>query len=170
MKTTIKLVLVITAVALCSNISAQNLKLAHINIQELVGAMPEYDSATVKLQKYAKDLESDLDAIRLELNRKYEDYNKNSAGLTDIVLQSRQQELVAMQQRVAAFQEQAQESYSTENEKLMQPVIEKANKAIETVAKEQGVTYVLNAQVLHFKAVGTLDLLPAVKQHLGIKN
>jgi outer membrane protein len=50
----------------------------------------------------------------------------------------------------------------------MQPVYEKANKAIEDVAKEQGVTYVLTSQAVLFKATGTLELLPAVKKHLGI--
>jgi Skp family chaperone for outer membrane proteins len=56
-----------------------------------------------------------------------------------------------------------------EQEKLMQPIIEKANKAIETVAKEQGISLVISETVLHFKAVGTINLLPAVKQYLGIK-
>jgi outer membrane protein len=168
MKTTVKLVLTISVIALCSNVSAQNLKLAHINLQELITTMPEYDSAMVKLQKYAQDLEKEIESMQVELNRKQEDFSKNSANLTDIVRSSKEQELMAMYQRVQNFQQQAQESYQQENQKLIQPVIEQANKAIETVAKEQGITYVLDNQAFHYKAVGTVDLLPAVKKHLGI--
>ena len=171
MKTTLKLVLAIALFALCSNVSAQTLKLAHINMEELIVSMPEYDSATVKLQKVAKGIDEELESMRVELNRKYEDYLKKRDDLTELVRSSKEQDIQALNQRIQVYQEQAQESYQQEQAKLMQPVLEKANKAIETVAKEQGVTYVISAnnQILLFKAVGTLDLLPAAKQHLGIK-
>ena len=69
------------------------------------------------------------------------------------------------------FEQQAQEDAQKEQGKLFQPLYEKANKALEDVAKEQGITYVISAnpQILLFKAVGSLDLLPAVKQKMGIK-
>jgi len=171
MKTTLKLVLVIAFVALCGNVSAQNLKLAHINMQELIASMPENDSAMVKLNKLQQTLEEEMENIQVEYRRKLDDYSKVEANLTDIVKQSKIQELQSLQQRIQLFQEQAQQSLESEYNKLMQPVVEKANKAIETVAKEQNITYVLsdNPQIIPFKAIGTLDLLPAVKQHLGIK-
>jgi len=170
MKITLKLVLAITALALCSNISAQTLKLAHIDMQELIEAMPEYDSAMVKMQRFVQVLEEELDLITTERNKKLEEYTKNQANWTDLVRQSRGDEITGMNQRIQVFQEQAQESIQVEQNKLMQPVIEKANKALDKVAMEQGVTYVIssNTQILLFKAPGTLDLLPAVKKQLGI--
>jgi outer membrane protein len=171
MKTIVKLVIAIVLVALCSNVSAQNLKVAHINIQELITAMPEYDSAMVKLQKYGQELQKVIEEMQVELNRKYEDFSKNQANLNDLVRQARTEEITIMQQRLQAFQQQAEENYGQEQEKLVQPVVEKANKAIEAVAKEQNITYVFSSspQIIHYKAVGTIDLLPAAKQHLGIK-
>ena len=172
MKNTLKLALLAGVfVAFCNTVSAQNLKLAHINMQELIVTMPEYDTAMVKLQKFGKDLENEIELLQVEFNRKYDDYLKNRDNQTDLVRRTREEELQQMSQRMQTFQQQAQESYAVEQEKLIQPVVEKANKALETVAKEQGVTYVMSAdpQILLFKAIGTLDLLPAVKQHLGIK-
>ena len=170
MKITLKLVFAVAAIALCSNISAQNLKLAHINLDELIASMPEYDSAMVKMQKFVQDLETELELLNVERNKKIEDYTKNQANWTDLVRSSREQEITGFNQRIQMFQEQAQESIQQEQGKLMQPVIEKANKAVEAVAKEQGITYVIgaNPQILIYKAVGTTDLLPAVKKHLGI--
>jgi len=170
MKNTIKLVFAIVAVALCSTVSAQTPKLAHINIEDLIIAMPEYDSATVKVEKLRKVLETEVEDLQVEFRKKLDDYQKNEANLTEIVKQSRQTELQSLSQRVQNFIEDAQQELEMENNKLMMPVWEKANKAVENVAKEQGVTYVFSAnpQILIFKAVGTLDLLPAVKQHLGI--
>jgi len=170
MKNTIKLVFAIaTTIALCSNVSAQ--KLAHINVEELIIAMPEYDSAMVKMQKIQKDLETEVEDMQVEYRRKLDDYLKNEANLTEIVKQSRQTELQNLGQRIQTFTESAQQQLEMENGRLMQPIWEKANKAVENVAKAQGVEYVIsgNPQILVFKAVGTLDLLPAVKDHLGIK-
>ena len=172
MKTTLKLVLFVIAVAvLCNNVSAQTPKLAHINLDELVVSMSEYDSAVVKFQKFTKVLEEELENLQVEYRKKYDDYSKNEANLTDIVKQSRAQELQNLGQRMQLFEQQAQEDAQKEQGKLFQPVYEKANKAIEDVAKEQGITYVISANtaVLLFKAVGSLDLLPSVKQKMGIK-
>ena len=170
MKTIIKLVSVIAIVAFCNNVSAQNQKLAHISFNELIVSMSEYDSAMVKLQKHTQELELTMEEMQVEWNKKLEDFNKNQANWTDLVKQSKNDDLMTLRQRIETFQQNAQESTQQEYDKLMQPVIEKANKAIEAVAKEQGITYVIsdNSQILHFKAVGTIDLLPSVKKHLGI--
>ena len=170
MKITLKLVLAIAAVALCSNISAQNLKLAHINMEELIVSMPEYDSAMVKMQKIQKDYEDELDYLQVEYRRKLDEYQKTEATLTEMVKQSRIADIQNQSQRIQVFSESAQQNLGEEYQKLMQPVQEKANKALDIVAKEHGVTYVIsaNTQILLFKAPGTLDLLPAVKKQLGI--
>ena len=170
MKNTLKLALAVAIFALCGKVSAQNEKLTYIDINELVVLMPEYDTAMVKLQKVATDLENAMEEMQVEYNRKLDEYSRNQESWTDLVRQSKGQELQQMGQRIQMFQESASESYGIEQQKLTQPVIEKANKAIETVAKEKGITMVINAQVLLYKAVSTVDLLPAVKQHLGIKN
>jgi len=169
MKNTVKFVFVIAVFALSCNVSAQ--KLAHINLNELVVTMPEFDSAQVKLQRVAQDLENMIEELQVEFNRKNDEYQKNQANWTEIVRQAKNEELGFMYQRYTSYQQQASETYQQESEKIMQPVWEKANKAVEAVAMAQGVTYVITGdpQILIFKAVGTLDLLPAVKQHLGIK-
>jgi len=170
MKTIVKLVIAIVLVAFCNSVSAQNLKLAHINFQELIVAMPQYDSAQVKLNKFGQELQQLLEELQVEYNRKYEEFSKNQATWSELVRQAKTEDLTAMMQRVQAYQQQAEEKYNQEQEKLIQPVIEKANKAIEAVAKEKGLEYVFPANQLLYKAVGTIDLLPAVKQYLKIKN
>ena len=170
MKNIIKLVFAIAAIALCSTVSAQTLKLAHINMDELIVSMPEYEMASVELQGIARNLEEEIELMTVEFNRRLEDFQRNGENFTEIVRQSRQQELVSLQQRIQSFQEGAQEQMQIDQHRLMQPIIEKATKAIEDVAKEQGITYVFTDQAIIFKAVGTLDLLPSVKQHLGIRN
>ncbi|MDR1866110.1 MAG: OmpH family outer membrane protein [Bacteroidales bacterium] len=171
MKVVLKIVFIV-AVAIVFHNSAyaqKPLKLAHIDSQELMRSMPEYDTAVVKLQKLQKELEGELENLRVEYNRKLEEYVNNQKNWTDLVRQSREQELQGMQQKTQVFQESAMETMEQEQAKLMQPVREKANKAIETIAVEQGITYVLEAQSLYFKSADSQNILPLVQQHLGIK-
>ena len=173
MKTIVKIVVAIVLVALCSNVSAQTtLKLAHINKSDLIVSMPEYEAAMVELQKIEQSLMDTMEELQVEYRKKLDDYTRNFDNWADLVKQTKMEELQSMQNRIQVFQENAQETMQIEQQKVFQPIIEKADKAIEDVAKEQGVTYVINgdSQILLFKAVGTLDLLPAVKAHLGIKN
>lgn len=171
MKTLLKLVTAVVIYTLSNGYaSAQTQpKFAHINMQELIVSMAEYDSAMVKMQKITKGLEQELESMNVERNKKFEEYSTKSKDWTDLVRQSREQEIQGITSRIQQFQESAQQQIEDEQTKLMQPIYEKANKAIEAVAKEQGITYVLAAQALTYKAIDAKDLLPAVKQHLGIK-
>ena len=168
MKLILKIVIVVGVVALSSNVSAQNMKLAHINWSELILSMPEYDSASVKLQKVYAELEQEMDMLMVERNKKLDEYTKNRDNLTDFVRQSREDELALLNQRLQAYEANAQEILQNEQTKVMQPVIEKAQKAVDAVAMEQGFSYVFDDQAIRFKAANTVDLLPAVKKHLGI--
>ncbi|MDR0815618.1 MAG: OmpH family outer membrane protein [Bacteroidales bacterium] len=172
MKNIVKIVLISFVIAAFSNnVNAQKVaKLAHIDSQALMQSMPEYDSAVVKIQAFIKDLQGEIENQQVEINRKSDEFQKNSANLTELVRTSRQQEIAGMYQRLQEFQQNAEQTVQQEQAKLFQPVQEKATKAIEAVAKENGVTYVLEAQqVLLYKAGDALDLTPLVKQHLGIK-
>ena len=171
MKILIKIVFVFVIGAVCNIASAQGqLKLAHINVEDLIQSMPDYDSAMVKMQKIQKGLQDEMELLTVEYNKKLDDYNTNGKNLTDLVRQSREQELIAMNQRMAGFREGAGETMEQENAKLMQPIWEKINKAIEAVAKEQGLTYVLtaNQQVLLYKSMNSIDILSLVQKHMGI--
>ncbi|MDR3095051.1 MAG: OmpH family outer membrane protein [Bacteroidales bacterium] len=171
MKNILKIVVIsIVIAAFGNNVNAQKvIKLAHIDSQALLQSMSEYDSAVVKIQAFIKDLQGEIETQQVEINRKSDEFQKNSANLTDLVRTSRQQEIAGMYQRLQEFQQNAEQSLQQEQAKIMQPVQEKATKAIEAVAKENGVTYVLEGQTLLYKAGDALDLLPLVKQHLGIK-
>ena len=170
MKTTLKLVLVIALIAFSGKVSAQKpLKMAHINMQELVMSMPEHDSAMVQMQKVQKEIETEMESQQVEYNKKLEEYSNNEKNWTDLVRQSRAQELQSLGQRMQIFRESAQQRFEEENENLLRPILDKANKAIETVSKEQGITYVLNTQTLVYRSMDSQDIIQLVKDQLGIK-
>ena len=72
MKTTIKFLTVLFLFV--STSSFAQVKLAHINSQEIVALMPEMDSANVKLEKYGKELSDQMQDMQKEFQTKYETY------------------------------------------------------------------------------------------------
>jgi outer membrane protein len=151
---------------------AQAVKFGHINSDDLIRSMPEYDSAMAKLEKTRKELVNALEIMQVELNNKYEKYNKESKTLTDLVRQSREQELSDLQARIQEFQANAQTQLQEQQTTLTQPIFTKVDKAIKDVGKEGGFIYVFDVakgQVLYFDDTKSTNILALVKTKLGIK-
>jgi len=154
------------------NIMAQTYKFGHINSDELIRAMPEYDSATVKLQKTNKELVNALELMKVELNNKADAYTKEMKNLTDIVKQAKEQELQDMNNRIQEFQVNAQNKYQEEQTSVFQPIIAKADKAIKDVGKEGGYLYIFDiakGPLVYFDETKSTNVLALVKAKLGLK-
>ena len=164
------LVIMVTFVG--QNALAQNLKFGHINRTELIQAMPEFDSAKVKLEKLNTELQNTAELLQVELNNKYETYLKESKNLTDLVKQTKEQELQDAQKRLTDFQTNAQTQMQEMQVKLFTPVTEKADKAIKDVGKENGYIYIFDLsqnQIIYFDEAKSTNVAQLVKNKLGLK-
>ncbi|HPB02433.1 MAG: OmpH family outer membrane protein [Bacteroidales bacterium] len=146
------------------------LKLGHINSTKLMEVMPGRDSALKVIQDYAKSLDDQLTLMNNEFQTKYQDYLTNEATYLEPIKQMKQKELVDLQTRIDDFKAQAQDLLSQKESELVQPLIDKAKKAIDEVAVEKGYTYIFDT------GTGALlyqqdsdDIMPFVKAKLGIQ-
>ena len=174
MKRLIALAILISLITLVSqNTQAQNIKFGHINSDELIQSMPEFDSANVKLEKFRKDLINALELMSVELNNKNDAYNKESKNLTDIVKQTKEQELGDMQRRIQEFQTNAQQQLQEKQAELFQPIMGKVDKAIKEVGKENGFVYIFSigqgSSLLYFDETKSTNIMPLAKAKLGLK-
>lgn len=154
-------------------VMAQNFKFGHINSDELIQALPEYDSANIKLEKLQKELINYLEIMSAELDSKYDAYIKDSKNLSNIVKQTREQELSDMNRRIQEFQSSAQAQLQDRQTELFQPVYMKVEKAIKAVGKENGYIYIFNSSqgssLLFFDEGKSTDVTALVKAKLKIK-
>jgi outer membrane protein len=155
------------------NAVAQTFKFGHINSDELIQALPEFDSANVKLEKFRKDLINALELMTVELNNKSDVYTKESKNYTDIVKQTKEQELVDMNKRIQEFQTNAQQQLQEKQASLFQPIMAKVDKAIKEVGKENGFVYVFSigqgSSLLFFDETKSTNIMPLAKAKLGLK-
>jgi outer membrane protein len=143
-------------------------KVAHINTQELVEAMPKMKVAQTELEKLAKTYEADIQTMIKEYQNKTKQYDAEASTKTDEENQKRLAEVTGMQQSIGAYQKQAQEDLQKKEAELLAPIYDEARIAIQKVAKAQGFNYVLDAM----NGQGVLyadgkDLLADVKKELG---
>lgn len=161
------LVLAIALIATTSFVNAQS-KVAHINTQELVQAMPEMKIAQAELEKMAKTYQADMKAMGTELQNKVKQYQAEAASQTPEENAKREQEVIGMEQTVRQFQGNAQQKLAEKEAQLLEPIYKKAKDAIVRVSKAQGFQYVLDSTAGQgvIVAEGT-DLMASVKQDLG---
>ena len=143
-------------------------KLGHINMQELIALMPERDSAVLKLESYAKELEETMQGMQQEFNTKLQTYQQKNATWTASILEAKTKELEEMQQRLQMFNQNAQQEMQQLQQTLFAPVYEKAGKAVDKIGAESGFTYIIDMRTVVFKGEGGIDVLPLAKKELGI--
>lgn len=144
-------------------------KFGHINTNELLNQMPGREEAQKELEKYARELEAQFNSMQMEFQTKYQEYLENQETYSQLIRQSRERELGSLQERIMEFQESAQDDLMERENQLLRPIIEKARKAIEEVAKENGYTYVFDTSmgVLLYSEPSD-DILDKVKAKIGL--
>jgi len=151
---------------------SQNMKFGHINSDELIRALPEFDTANANLEKFRQELVNALELMSVELNNKSDTFTKESKNLTDIVRQTKEQELIDMNRRIQEFQANAQEQLQNKQVELFQPIYTKVDKAIKDVGKENAFLYIFDiakGSLLYFDETKSTNVLALAKAKLGLK-
>ncbi|GAB5539756.1 MAG: OmpH family outer membrane protein [Salibacteraceae bacterium] len=151
--------------------SQSKMKFGHINSQELLESMPEKIEADKKLEAHAMQLEKQLQAMTTEFESKIQDYRANEAMMSDIIAQTKAEEIQNLEQRIQSFQQNAQNSLAKKEGEVYQPILDRAKNAIEEVSKEGNYTYVFDssAGTLLYQPDGD-DIMELVRKKLGITN
>ncbi len=146
------------------------IKLGHINSDELLKKLPEKDTVEAKLAKYYKELEATLKSMQTEFENRYKDFTEKSAQMSELIKQTKAQELQDMQSRYEEFQQNAQKEFQQKRSEMYEPLINKLKKAIEEVAKENKYTYVFDSSVgVLLYSEDSEDIMPMVKKKLNLK-
>lgn len=172
MKRLIGLLAFAAILSFTQNATAQDYKFGHINSDELFAAMPERDTIISQMEDLRTELQNTMEIMQVEYNNKLNDYTEQAENLSDIVRQTKEEELMSLQQRINNFQQNADQQLQRQQMELMQPVIERAEKAIKDVAREGGFTYIFDLSrgpIIFFDEEKSEDIMDKVKTKLGIQ-
>lgn len=144
MKQLIALAIVALAMIGTPALAQKSSKFGHINSAELLSLMPERKAAAAKMDSITKDVEKQLQEMMTEYRTKQEKYSNEAPKLSELVKKDKEEELQSLATRIQNFQQQAQQSLEQQEQGLVEPIVNKAKKAIEQVAKENGYTYIFD--------------------------
>ena len=152
-----------------TTVNAQS-KVAHINSQELVAAMPETKQMQEELKKVAQAYDTEYKSQTSSLQAKLQKYDAEAPTQTDAENEKRRNEVGELQKKLQVYAQEAQQQLEKRRVDLYKPISEKAQKAIKDIAAAKGIQYVMDSSPGSGLIVFTgEDLMPAVKAKLGIK-
>lgn len=144
---------------------AQELRFAHIESQKLISELPDKQAADAALQEEGKKLEDQLTVMKTDLEQKYREYIEQRETMADAIRAIKEKEITDAQQRLQSFQQMAQQTLAQKEQQLLTPIIEKYQKAIEAVGKENNFIYIfdISSQVVLYHSEASVDASEMVK-------
>jgi len=168
MKTIKRITLTLGILCIALAVNAQ--KFGHITSEQLLQAMPEYDSAQIQVQDLRSQYDLEIERIQVEINKKIEEFNQSESTMSDLIREAKASEIQEMQVRLQNFAQTAQQDLQQQSMVMIQPVMDKARAAIDEVAKEQGLLYVFDLSQGNpiYSSEESVDMLPLVMAKLGL--
>lgn len=178
-------VAIILFLSIILNIQAQaqstnsELKIGYVNPQSILANMPEMRAVQQRLQNFTARKQQELSTLEQEFQTQVAEYQQKVAVISAEAQQQEEARLGKLQQELLQTQEIAEQELAQRRDELIGPLLEQIGSAIETVAKKQGLSYVLNTTtssgdmiVLYaseeFRA--KFDITQSVMEELGMFN
>lgn len=164
-----KFILITAAAVITLSASAQNLKFAHVNFNELVMLMPEADSARAQMEVSQKEAQDTYRTMVEEYQSKAQKYQQNSPTWTAAIRESKEKELADISNRIQEFDQSIQQELQQQQNELMAPIQQKAIEVVNNLAKAGGYIYVFErGSLLYIDEAQSTDLTKAARKALNI--
>lgn len=144
-----KLVLIAVVFLMAEMVSGQS-KIAHLNSQEIMEAMPSFKEAVIKLQNFEKNGYAELQAMKADFDAAVQDYSVKvqEGSMSPLIQQSQEQRLAKKEQDLMERQQSLQTEMQAYSQELNQPILDKVERAVKTVSDRYGYDYVFDISTL----------------------
>ena len=138
------LVVLLGSGALFAQESSPSVKVGHTSSTYILTQLPETKKAQSELETVGKQLEKVIEEKSKAFEEKVQRYQSTGASMSQQVRESSEAELQKLRTELEELQQKSQQSFAEKQESLFKPLIEKVNKTIAEVGKEQGYMYIIN--------------------------
>ena len=162
---------VLFMILMLAPIAAMAQKFGHVNSQEVIQAMPEYNKAKTEIEALAQQYEADLKSMQDEFAKKVKDYEANAKTLPENIKQRRETELQEMDQKIRQSYQDNQQALAKAQQDKMQVITTKVIDAIKQVGQAGGYVYIMDnaSGIPYISTTLSTDVTAQVKAKLGIK-
>ena len=144
-----KKIILIAAMAMMSVAAmAQDFKFGYVDFNEVIMLMPEMDEARKTIEENQKTNEEILMTMYKEYETKMQQYQQNNATWTPAVREMKEKEIMQLEQNLQQNQQVLQQEIQQLQQQLQAPIYEKAQKAVNELAKAKGLAVVFEKNSL----------------------
>ncbi|ALI98761.1 OmpH family outer membrane protein [Rufibacter tibetensis] len=155
-------------VSVASFAQTGNVKVGYTNANYIISQLPESRQIESDLKAHSSQLEKELQNKYKSYQEKVEAYKKGAPTMTDVVRADREKELTTLQSSIEEFQRNADASLQKKEQSALEPVMNKIQKAIDKVAKENGYTHIFTAEALLYGPEDGNSFTDLVLKDLGV--
>ena len=160
----------VIALAALMTLTASAQKPGRVTFTELYQLMPEADAARDQINAMSNEAQETYASMVEEFQSKYNQYQQKQSSWTAAIKEAKEKELSDINNRIQEFQQTISQELQQKQAELMNPIMEKAQKAVQDLAKAQGIIAVFDAgSALYFDESAVVDLTPEARKSLGIK-
>ena len=144
------------------------LKVGYMNPQKALASLPEYEEALNQVSNLLTQRDGELANEANSLQTQVAEYQQIAATLNDQQRLTRETQLDSLNQAYLAKRQSYQDEIQARRNQLLQPIIAKVNAALEVVAKELELDFVMNQQtsvgdaIIYYTSESQLDITDLV--------
>ena len=119
-------------------------KFGKVNTQQIMQSLPDVAKANGEMEALQKQKENDLKAMQDELQRKAQDYDKNSSTMNETKKKETEESLQQMYQKIQQTAQDNQQALGKLQQDKIGPITNKLVDAIKAVGKAGGYVYIMD--------------------------
>ena len=149
------------------------LNIGYLNAQEVLSQMPERTEVEQQLNNFVQQRRQELQERTTAFQDSVAKFQQNQDSMSDAKIRQTEQRLAQMEAEMTQFQEGLQQKIQQRRAQLLEPLYQKMDEAISTVAERNDLDFVINKatgngeNVIYYAASESLDITQQVLQHIN---
>lgn len=119
-------------------------KIGYLNPQDVLDELPEKAEIENELNQFLDEKETEFEEQSIEFQNEMAEFQQQQENLGEAEARREQERLEVMNQELQQSQQQIEQELQQRQSQLLQPLLTQINVAIENVAKDMELDYVLN--------------------------
>jgi outer membrane protein len=144
----LKNALILLLVISTATFANAQLKIGYVNIELILAYMPETQTMNQQLQTFQSKLGEKLQVKQQYSQSKYQEYlekKERNPTLDEATFKEMEEELMKLDEEIKIEAAESEQKLLKKRQELMEPILQKLNANLESLAIEEGYDYILNS-------------------------
>lgn len=152
-----------------SHAQSSELEIGFVNQQTILNKMPDMKAVQQRLQNYVERKQEEISEREQDFQRQVQEYQQKESVISESAKTREEERLGELRAELQQMSYDLQEEYQERQQELIEPLFEKIQAAINEVAAERGLTFVLNTNTINGDVI-VLYASPEAQSNYDITN